>query len=164
MNGLVKVIPGGRKIRRAKVRPLGIMVGVGAVILDGRGRVLLVKHRPSHGPRKSFWKDRWIGPGGMLEFGESLEEGARREVREETGLEIDIVRALEPSDRLIKWRGRNYMQVVYVDFLARARRPTRLWLAIDAGQGRWFNRRELEALGDELHEDTRELLKRAKRM
>ena len=58
---------------------------MGALILDGRDRVLLVKHHPSEGPRKSFWQGKWIGPGGMLEFGEGLEEGARREVREETG-------------------------------------------------------------------------------
>ncbi|MEM2976874.1 MAG: NUDIX hydrolase [Thermoplasmata archaeon] len=105
--------------KRSGVRPEGIRVGVGAVVLDDAGRVLLVKHHPSDDPRKRFWRGRWICPGGMLEFGETLEEGARREVREETGLDIDIVRALEPSDRLIRWWGRKFMQVVYIDFLAR---------------------------------------------
>jgi ADP-ribose pyrophosphatase YjhB (NUDIX family) len=143
-------------------------VGVGAVILDGAGRVLLVKHHPSDSPRKHFWKGKWICPGGMLDFGEGLEEGARREVREETGLEIDIVRALPPADRLILWKGTKYLQVVYIDFLARVRKgaPEKGGLVTvrtgdDVGTARWFSEKELEGLGDELHEDTRALLVRA---
>jgi ADP-ribose pyrophosphatase YjhB (NUDIX family) len=142
------------------VAPMGVRVGVGAVILDGQGRVLLVKHQPSDSPRKHFWKGKWIGPGGMLEFGESLEEGAMREVREETGLEIDILRPLTPSDRLIFWKGKKYLQVVYIDFLAQSRggtpRP-----GDDVAICQWFLQDGLEALGDELHGDTRELLERA---
>ena len=143
-------------------------MGVGAVILDGRGRVLLVRHHPSDTARKHFWKGRWIGPGGMLEFGESLEEGARREVKEETGLDIIILRPLAPSDRIISWNGRKYLQVVYIDFLARVAdgSPERDGLVVvrpgdDVGEARWFTQAELAALGDRLHEDTRELLVRA---
>ena len=149
-------------------RPLGIRVGVGAVVLDGSGRVLLVKHHPSDEPRKFFWKGRWICPGGMLDFGESLEEGARREVREETGLDIEIVRPLAPADRLILWNGRKYMQVVYIDFMARAARaPPRKGglVAVRPGDDvavcRWFGRAGLESLGDGLHAYTLALLVRA---
>ena len=149
-------------------RPLGVRVGVGAVVTDRQGRVLLVRHHPSEGPRKSFWKGRWIGPGGMLEFGESLEDGARREVKEETGLEIEILRPLAPSDRLISWKGRKYLQVVYVDFLATVAEgsPEKDGLVEvrpgdDVGEARWFTRAEVAALGDRLHEDTRALLVRA---
>lgn len=52
--------------------------GAGALIVDG-GRVLLVRQ-----------DGRWYAPGGMLEPGESLEEGAIREVREETGLVVQV--------------------------------------------------------------------------
>jgi ADP-ribose pyrophosphatase YjhB (NUDIX family) len=38
----------------------------------------------------------WSFPGGLVEAGERLEEAAKREVKEETGLEIDII---EPIDR-----------------------------------------------------------------
>ncbi|MGQ9582074.1 MAG: NUDIX domain-containing protein [Thermoplasmatota archaeon] len=156
--------------------PLGIMVGVGAVVMDGRGRVLLVKHHPSTNLRKIFWRGKWICPGGMLEFGERLEEGARREVREETGLEIQLLRLLEPAERLVRWRGRAFMQVIYIDYLARA--VAAMGAGGDSGASpggeaalpvpgddvalaRWFTRDEVEALGGELHEDTRELLVRA---
>jgi ADP-ribose pyrophosphatase YjhB (NUDIX family) len=139
---------------------MGVRVGVGAVILDSQRRVLLVKHHESDTPRKHFWKGKWICPGGMLEFGESLEDGACREVKEETGLEIEILRPLTPSDRLISWQGEKYLQVVYIDFLARTKggmpRP-----GDDVAVCQWFTRAGLEALGDGLHEDTRELLERA---
>lgn len=52
--------------------------GVGAAVRDGE-RILLVRH-----------DDRWMLPGGMLEPDESHAEGAAREVREETGIPVDV--------------------------------------------------------------------------
>jgi 8-oxo-dGTP pyrophosphatase MutT (NUDIX family) len=54
----------------------------GAVVVDGE-RVLLVRQRRAYGVH-------WELPGGYDEDGESLEETAAREVREETGLSVDI--------------------------------------------------------------------------
>ncbi len=56
----------------------------GAIVFDGRGRLLLIQrgHEPSKG--------RWSLPGGRIEVGESAEEAAVREVREETGLDVRI--------------------------------------------------------------------------
>ena len=56
----------------------------GAVVRDARGRVLLVRraNEPSRG--------LWSVPGGRIEPGESAREAAAREVREETGLEVEV--------------------------------------------------------------------------
>ena len=56
-------------------------VTAGAILTDGHGRVLLLKHRfrPGSG---------WGLPGGFIEHGEQPEEGLRRELREEIGLEV----------------------------------------------------------------------------
>lgn len=57
-----------------------LLVGVSVLLIDKENRVLLL-HR-------SDTKD-WGVTGGYMEIGETLEEAARREVREETGLELN---------------------------------------------------------------------------
>lgn len=61
-------------------RPAGHSVSVTAVITDDGGRVLLIQ-RADNG--------HWEPPGGVLELGETIEDGLRREVREETGLHVE---------------------------------------------------------------------------
>jgi 8-oxo-dGTP diphosphatase len=62
-------------------------VGVGVMIMRD-GKVLLGRRRGSHGNATFGWC------GGHLEFGESLEQRAAREVAEESGLEVDSLRLL----------------------------------------------------------------------
>ncbi|MGM0403323.1 MAG: nucleotide triphosphate diphosphatase NUDT15 [Thermodesulfobacteriota bacterium] len=59
-------------------------VGVGVIVVRG-GRILLGKRIGSHGA------GTWALPGGHLEYGETVEDCAVREVREETGLAIDVL-------------------------------------------------------------------------
>lgn len=67
-----------------KLRP---KVGLGVMVVKN-GKVLLGKRKSSHGAGE------WAWPGGHLEYMESFEECAKREVREETGMEIKNVRFL----------------------------------------------------------------------
>ena len=53
------------------------------LLVDGEGRVLLFRFDP--GDRPPFW----CTPGGAVDPGESYAEAARRELREETGLELE---------------------------------------------------------------------------
>jgi 8-oxo-dGTP diphosphatase len=55
-------------------------VSVSAIITNDAGYVLLVQRRDNR---------RWEPPGGILELNESITEGLKREVREETGLEVE---------------------------------------------------------------------------
>jgi len=59
-------------------------VGAAAVIMDSEGRILLVKH--------NYGKYNWELPGGLSELNESAEDTAKREVFEETGLEVTVGR------------------------------------------------------------------------
>jgi 8-oxo-dGTP pyrophosphatase MutT (NUDIX family) len=78
---------------------MDVSIGARAIVLDDEGRVLLVKHR--HDAATQFW----VPPGGGLEPGESLAACAIREVREETGLEIEIERFIAIDDAY--WDGLN---------------------------------------------------------
>ena len=69
------------------------MVGVGGVVIDA-GRALLIR-RGSH-PLKGEWSI----PGGLLEVGETLEQGVARELAEETGLEVRVVELIEVFERI----------------------------------------------------------------
>lgn len=135
-----------------------IIVAVGAVILNEAGAILLVKHRPERG---GFWQGKWICPGGELELGEEIREGIRREVKEETNLEIELITALVPFERIVKSDGRTELHVVYIDYLAKLvggdLRP-----ADDVGEAFWVSKEGLRDIWDDLHEDTKKLLQIAK--
>jgi 8-oxo-dGTP diphosphatase len=131
---------------------------VGAVIFDEEERVLLVKHVPEKG---GFWREKYICPGGRLEFGESLEVGVRREIQEETGLEIEILHWVRPMERMIRGTtGRIQEHVLYLDVVAKVRKG-QFKPASDVGEGDWFTRDEIVAIKNEIHEDTQLLLKEA---
>jgi ADP-ribose pyrophosphatase YjhB (NUDIX family) len=132
------------------------LVGVGAVIIEpGRkkdARVVLVKraHPPIAG--------QWSIPGGALEVGELVRDGAVREAREETGLIVEASDLLGVYDRVLRdAEGRVQYHYVLVDFLCR---PIggELLAASDAAEIRWFNREQLPALG--MPDDTLEVIHR----
>jgi len=86
-------------------------VGVGVMVLKD-GKVLLGQRIGSHGAGEYAW------PGGHLEYMESFEDCARREVREETGIEIDNVRFLFLSN-VKKYRPKHYVHIgLMADWLA----------------------------------------------
>ena len=92
------------------------VVGVGAVIVTDDRRVVLVKR--SREPLAG----QWSLPGGTLEFGESLEAGTAREVREETGLSVDVGPVVEVFDRILLGDlDEVRFHFVLVDFLCRPR-------------------------------------------
>jgi 8-oxo-dGTP diphosphatase len=109
---------------------------VGAILLN-RGRVLLVERAKS--PLRGYWSL----PGGVLETGELLEEGMRREVREETGLVVRPLRVVEIFERIIRDAdGRAEYHYVLIDYLCRVTGGT-LKPADDVSRAEWVDRRGL---------------------
>ncbi len=98
----------------AREYPANPVVGVGAVVVRD-GKALLIKR--GHEPRKG----EWSLPGGIVELGEALLDALRREVREETGLEIRIGPHIETFDRIHHdAEGRVRFHFVIVDYLCEA--------------------------------------------
>ncbi|HEV2444897.1 MAG TPA: NUDIX hydrolase [Candidatus Sulfopaludibacter sp.] len=110
------------------------MMGVGAVVVD-EGRVLLV--RRGHEPLKGHWSL----PGGLLELGEPLEAGVVREVKEETGLEVEALELIELLDRIHREDARVRYHYVIADYLCRVAGGV-LKAASDAEEVRWVERAE----------------------
>ena len=69
------------------------VVGIGGVVIDA-GRALLI--RRSSPPLEN----QWSIPGGTLELGETLEQGVRRELAEETGLDVTVIALIEVFERI----------------------------------------------------------------
>ncbi|MCB0200269.1 MAG: NUDIX domain-containing protein [Anaerolineae bacterium] len=128
------------------------MVGVAAVVLRG-DEVLLVER--GREPAKGLWGL----PGGLLELGESVEAGVRREVLEECGVVIEVgslVAVFQPVER--DANGRVRFHFVVLDYLARyisgEVRP-----ADDAADARWVNLGDLNELP--MLDVTRDVIRKA---
>ena len=121
--------------RRYPKRPI---LGVGALIFN-RGKILLVERGKE--PLKGYWSL----PGGVLETGETLEQGIVREVREETGLEVQPLKVLEIFERIIRdAQGAPEYHYVLIDYICRVTGGS-LRAADDASRAAWVPRRLLSS-------------------
>ena len=88
----------------AAVVEAGVRVGIGVFVFRD-GRFLMGCRRGAHGA------GTWSVPGGHLEFGESFEDTAIREVAEETGVHITNVRFGAVTNDVFTGEGRHYVTV-----------------------------------------------------
>ena len=125
----------GNDSRRYPEHPF---IGVGGLVFD-RGRVLLVERGKD--PLKGWWSL----PGGILETGERLTEGVKREVAEETGLEVEPYEMFEIFERILRDDGgRAEYHYVLIDYLCRVT-GGEARAADDAAGLAWARREELRS-------------------
>jgi len=109
---------------------------VGVVVVNGP-KILLVKRgqEPSRG--------LWSIPGGLLELGETPEEAARREVMEETGIDVRVERLFDVANHIIRDdQGKTRFHYVLLDYVARPL-TTRVKAESDAAEARWVRFKDL---------------------
>jgi 8-oxo-dGTP diphosphatase len=122
-------------VRSYPVRPV---VGVGGVVLDGDCVLLVRRANPP-------LQGEWSLPGGAVEAGETLEAAVLREVREETGLQVDVGPVAGIVDRIHRdAEGRVEYHYVVVDYLCTVR-GGHLACASDACDARWVPVGQLDA-------------------
>ncbi len=127
------------------------IIGVGAVIVDS-GRVLLVRRNSEP------LRGEWSVPGGMLELGERLREGVRREALEETGLEVEPGEVLDVFDSIFTdTLGRTQYHYVLIDYLCR-RLSGEARAGSDVSDVRWVGVEALAAM--ELRESIEQVVRK----
>ncbi len=120
-----------------KEYPGAPLVGVGGVIAQD-GRAVIV--RRGQEPRKG----EWSLPGGLLELGESLIDGTRREMKEETGLDVEVGALVEMFDRIHRdTEGRVRYHFVIADYLCVPVGGT-LLAGSDVTDARWVSADEID--------------------
>jgi ADP-ribose pyrophosphatase YjhB (NUDIX family) len=111
-------------------------VGVGVVVWRG-DEVLLIERG------KSPVSGNWSLPGGKQELGETVRETAHREIKEETGVDIEIVDLLDVVDLVRRDdAGRVRFHYTLVDFTARWQ-AGELVAGDDASDARWVRYEDL---------------------
>jgi phosphoglycolate phosphatase len=129
-------------------RGLHPVVTVGALIFDGSDRVLMV--------RTHKWSNLWGIPGGKTKYGETSDEALRREIREETALEIAEVEFVLVQDCIHSPEFYRDAHFVLLNYTCRMAQPAEVCLNDEAREFRWVSIDE--ALGMRINEPTRKLL------
>ncbi|WP_034917437.1 NUDIX domain-containing protein [Gillisia sp. CAL575] len=117
-----------------------IAITVDAVIfkdLKSSARILLIKRK------NDPFKNQWALPGGFLEESENLKEGAKRELLEETGVEVDALKQLKTYGSLNRDpRGRT----ISIAFIGKVKNDVIIKAGDDAKTAGWFRLNELPGL------------------
>jgi mutator protein MutT len=108
---------------------------VAAIILRDR-EILLVKRGAEPGLGK------WSVPGGSIEIGETLEEALKREVLEETGLEIVVGKLAGVCDLIVKREGEIRFHYILIDYFAAVESGEPV-AATDVSECRWVSLDEI---------------------
>lgn len=118
--------------------PKSPLVGVGGVVIH-RKRVLLIRRK------REPLKGEWSIPGGLVELGEELHQAVCRELKEETGLEVEPLEIMAVFDRIMpapRRPTRVQYHFVIVDYACRWKRG-RISPSSDVVDARWVLRKDL---------------------
>jgi len=86
---------------------------VGALIVNQQGKILLAK---SH-----KWFDKYTLPGGHIEVGESMVDAVRREVKEEVGLDVEVVEMLLVQEAIFAPEFYKKKHFIFIDFYCKSK-------------------------------------------
>ncbi|MCS7096465.1 MAG: NUDIX hydrolase [Nitrososphaerota archaeon] len=120
-----------------RLYPAQPVVGVGAIIVCN-GRLLIGKRRSEPG------KGKYSVPGGLVELGESPEQAVIREIKEETGLDVESPELVDVVNKIVKdEKGAIKFHFVIIDYFVKVKGGN-LRAADDAEDLRWVPLEELE--------------------
>jgi ADP-ribose pyrophosphatase YjhB (NUDIX family) len=121
---------------------------VGSLITNDKGEILLTTSRK--------WGGLWTCQGGHLETGETLEQCARREIKEETNLDVRDLELVCIQDAISPSNYHKNVHMVFIDYSCRALNPEKIALNHELQEFRWV--RPEDALGMNLNKSTRKFI------
>jgi nucleoside triphosphatase len=86
---------------------------VGALIVDKQGKILLA--------RSHKWFDKYTLPGGHIEVGENMVDAVKREVKEEVGLDVEVVEMLLVQEAIFAPEFYKKKHFIFIDFYCRSK-------------------------------------------
>ncbi len=96
-----------------------IGVSVGALILNHKGEVFLTKRSKQATNEKGCWE----APGGAVHFGETLEKAVKREIKEEYGVDIEVIRQFPAADHLIPKEKQHWIATTFLAKIKKGQTP-----------------------------------------
>lgn len=120
---------------------------VSAVIFNTEGKVLLCK---SH-----KWENKYIIPGGHIEFGEKMEDALKREILEETGLDIFDIKLISLKESICNDKFYENRHFIFIDYICKTN-SDKVILDEEAEEYIWVGLNDVELY--ELGGFTKELL------
>jgi nucleoside triphosphatase len=110
---------------------------IGTLIFNQKDELLLIKTHK--------WKDQYVIPGGHIELGEKMEDAARREAKEETGLEISDLKQFAIYESINSDNFHEKKHFIFIDFSCRANSED-VKLNNEAYEYKWVNLKEIDNL------------------
>ncbi|WDV47425.1 NUDIX domain-containing protein [Clostridiaceae bacterium M8S5] len=111
------------------------IVGAGGLVINDEGKILLVNN-----PRKG-----WEYPGGIVEVGETVIQGVKREIKEETGVDVEVVNMVGIYSNTKKKKGYGGVEVVptivTIDFICKYI-SGELTTSVESSDVKWFSKEE----------------------
>lgn len=96
-----------------------IGVSVGALIFNDNGEILLCKRSQLATNERGSWE----APGGGVEFGETREAAIKREMKEELGIDIEVLEVLHVSDELLEKDKQHWVPTTYITKIIAGQTP-----------------------------------------
>lgn len=135
-----------------------IGVGIGAVIINSDGKMLLAKR----GKKAKNERGKWEFPGGSVEFGDTMEQTIKREIKEELGVEIETLKHLSPVDHIIHDENQHWVTSAFLSKIVKGK--PKIMEPEKCEKIDWFSFTELEKMVSELSIPTRKYLPQLKKI
>lgn len=108
---------------------------VSAVIFNPHGKILLCK---SH-----KWDNKYVIPGGHIELGEKMEEALKREILEETGLNIYDIKLVSLKESIYSDKFHERKHFIFIDYICKTD-STNVSLNDEAEKYKWVDIEQIE--------------------